>query len=376
MIKIAIDISPTQDGNAVRGVGYYTSNLVSALQQEIKTNPIYKNYQINLIKDWKLEIGNYDLIHYPYFDPFKLTLPKKTGIPTIVTVHDLIPRQFKKHFPVGIKGEIKWLIQKHRLLQVNKILTISNYSKNIINKITGFKLNNIFVAHLAADSSFKVSSDSKKLKEIQKKYNLPSKFILFVGDINWNKNIPTLVKSCLELNYPLVIVGSAATKKDVPNHPWTKDLLWLQSKALTLQRSNAQNSSISKDLKFQRSNALILTGFVPDIDLPFIYNLATVYCQPSFAEGFGLPLVQAMQSGCPVAYSQDSCLDEIMDGNGLNFNPYSQSDLEKVLKKFWENQNIREKYVKLGLEHANTFNWQQTALQTLALYNLTLLDEK
>jgi len=359
-IKIAIDISPTQDGNALRGVGYYTSNLVSALQNEIKTNPIYKNYQIKLIKDWKLEIGNYDLIHYPYFDPFKLTLPKKTKTPTIVTVHDLIPRQFKTHFPVGIKGEIKWLIQKHRLLQVNKILTVSNYSKNIINQITKFNLNNIFVSHLAANSSFKVSSDLKKLKEIQKKYQLPSKFILFVGDINWNKNIPTLVKACLKLNYPLVIVGSAATKKDVPNHPWTQDILWLQS-------TYNQQSKI---------NDLILTGFIEDADLPFIFNLATVYCQPSFAEGFGLPLVQAMQSGCPVVYSQDSCLDEIMNGNGLKFDPYSQSELENVLKKFWDNQNVREKYVKLGLEHAKDFNWQQTALQTLALYNLTLLDEK
>ena len=353
-IKIAIDVSPTKDGNAVRGVGYYTSTLIFALQQEIKTNNLYKNYQIDLITD-PSEVYKYDLIHYPYFDPFKLTLPKKTKIPTIVTVHDLIPIQFKEHFPVGIKGEIKWLLQKKHLLRVNKILTVSEYSKNIINRITKYKLNNIFVTHLAADSNFKVSSDNKKLKEIQKKYNLPSKFILFVGDINWNKNIPTLVKACLNLNYPLVIVGSAATKKDVPNHPWTKDLLWLQS---------------------QKSSNLIFTGFVPDEDLPFIYNLATAYCQPSFAEGFGLPLVQAMQSGCPVVYSQESCLDEIMDSNGLKFNPHSQKDLEKVLKEFWNNDNTRQKYAKLGLIRAKDFSWQQTALQTLALYNLTLLDEK
>ena len=355
-IKIAIDISPTQDANAVRGVGHYTSNLVSALQKEIKINTNYKNYQINLITNTNDLISNrYNLIHYPYFDPFKLTLPKKTKIPTIVTVHDLIPIQFKSHFPVGIKGEIKWLIQKQRLLQVNKILTVSNYSKNIINQITKYKLNNIFVTHLAADPSFKVSSDPKKLKEIQKKYKLPSKFILFVGDINWNKNIPTLVKACLKLNYPLVIVGSAVTKKDVPNHPWTQDLLWLQS---------------------QKSPNLIFTGFVPDEELPFIYNLATVYCQPSFAEGFGLPLIQAMQSGCPVVYSQDSCLDEIMDSNGLKFNPHSQKDLEKKLIKFWDNENIRQKYAKLGLIHAKNFNWQNTALQTLALYNLVLSNEK
>jgi len=359
-IKIAIDISPTRDTNAVRGVGYYTSNLVSALQKETKTNLLYKNYQIDLITNINdLQSNIYDLIHYPYFDPFKLTLPKKTKIPTIVTVHDLIPRQFKSHFPVGIKGEIKWLIQKHRLLKINKILTVSNYSKNIINKITKYKLNNIFVTHLAADPSFKVSLNTQKLKEIQKKYRLPSKFILFVGDINWNKNIPTLVKACLKLNYPLVIVGSAATKKDIPNHPWTKDIIWLRS--------------IYQQTK---TNNLILTGFVPDEDLPFIYNLATIYCQPSYAEGFGLPLIQAMQSGCPIIYSKESCLDEIMNGNGLKFNPYSQNDLEKSIKKFWGNKNLRQKYVKLGLTRAKDFNWHQTALQTLALYNLTLLDEK
>jgi len=354
--KIAINISPTKDGNALRGVGYYTSNLVSALNKEIKNNHLYKNYQIDLItNNNNLRSKNYDLVHYPYFDPFKLTLPRKNKTPTIVTVHDLIPRQFKQHFPVGIKGEIKWLIQKHRLLHVNKIITVSEFSKNIINKITKYKLNNIFVTYEGADDIFKPITTVKKLEEIKQKYQLPSKFVLFVGDINWNKNIPTLVKSCLKLNYPLVIVGSAATKKDIPNHPWTQDLRWLQS---------------------QKSSNLILTGYVPDEDLPVIYNLATIYCQPSFAEGFGLPLIQAMQSGCPVVYSQDSCLDEIMDSNGLKFDPYSQSDLKKVLKKFWNSQNIREKYVKLGLKHAKSFNWQQTALQTLALYNLTLSDEK
>jgi glycosyltransferase involved in cell wall biosynthesis len=355
IIKIAIDISPTQDDNAIRGVGYYTSNLVSTLQDEIKTNPNYKNYQIDLIKDSTLDIRNYDLVHYPYFDPFKLTLPKKTKIPTVVTVHDLIPRQFKKYFPVGIKGEIKWLIQKHRLLKVNKILTVSHYSKNIIKNITKYNPNNIYVTYLSADKSFKVYKNPKKLEETRKKYNLPKKFILFVGDINWNKNIPTLVKACLKLNYPLVIVGSSATKKDIPNHPWTQDLLWLQS---------------------QHSPNLILTGFVPDVDLPYIYNLATIYCQPSFAEGFGLPLVQAMQSGCPVVYSQDSCLDEIMDSNGLRFDPHYQKDLEKALQLYWNNENIRQKYIKLGLNRAQNFNWKYTALQTLALYNLMVPNEK
>lgn len=354
-MKIAIDVSPIYDGNSVRGVGYYTDNLVKSLKQEIKTNSEYKNWQIDLIKNSKSDISNYDLIHYPYFDPFSLTLSLQKSTPVIVTVHDLIPLQFKNHFPVGIKGNLKWLIQKNKLKKVSQIITVSNYSKKIINQIIKYPLSKIFPTYLAADSSFKVIKNSKQLNLIKNKYDLPSKFILFVGDINWNKNIPKLVKACIKLKYPLVIVGSAATRKNVPDHPWTKDLLWLQS---------------------QESPYIIKTGFVPDEDLPYFYNLATIYCQPSFAEGFGLPLVQAMQSGCPVAFSQDTCLPEIMDKSGLKFNPRLVKDISSVLKKLWNNPSLRKKYSQLGLSRAKLFHWSSTARQTLAVYKLALTNEK
>lgn len=360
-IKIAIDISPTIDGNSVRGVGYYTNHLVTSLQQEIKTNPEYKNWSIDLIRNSKLDIRHYDLIHYPYFDPFKLTLPV-SQTPTIVTVHDLIPIQFKSHFPAGLKGNLKWFIQRHRLQKVSKIITVSNYSKQIISKLINYPQQNIFSIYEGADSSFKPSKNSKKLTEIKNKYSLPDKFILYVGDINWNKNIPNLVKSSLKLKYPLVIVGSAATRKDVPNHPWTKDLRWLQLKY--------------KKLENKRTKYLIFTGFVPDEDLPFIYNLATIYCQPSFAEGFGLPLVQAMQSGCPVAYSRDTCLPEIMENTGISFSPRSIEDIISVLKKYWNNPKLCQQHRQFGLIRAKKFNWSFTAKQTLAVYRLALINEK
>jgi len=359
-IKIAIDISPTIDGNSVRGVGYYTDNLVKSLKLEIKTNPEYKKYQIDLISNSKLDISHYNLIHYPYFDPFKLTLPKTTRPPTVVTVHDLIPRQFKSHFPVGFKGYLKWLIQKNKLKSVSQIITVSHFSKKIINHIVGYPISKIQVTYEGADSSFKKITDQKILDQVKNKYNLPKKFVLYVGDINWNKNIPNLVKACLKNKYPLVIVGSAATKKDVPIHPWTKDLLWLQAKAQ----------------KLQRSNALILTGFVPDEDLPVIYNLATIYCQPSFAEGFGLPLVQAMQSGTPVVYSRDTCLPEIMGEVGLNFNPRSVNDITSTLKKAWNDDKLRLAQSILGLKRAKMFNWKSTAKQTLLVYKHLIGYEK
>ena len=355
MSKIAIDISPLIDGNKLRGVGYYTKHLVAALQIEIKTNPDYKDYEIKLITN-KLEIGDdYDLIHYPYFTPFKLTLPFIKKKPTIISIHDVIERQFKKHYPVGIKGEIKWQIQKFLARQSDYIITVSHYSKYIIADQFQYQADHIYVTPEAADRNYHQKYSPEYLNKIKQKYSLPSKFVLNNGDINWNKNIPGLVKACQKLGYPLVIVGASATQTNVPKHPWTQDLTWLQQ---------------------QKDPNIILTGFAPDEDLPGIYKLATIYCQASFAEGFGLAIVKAMQVGCPVVYSQETSLPEIMDFNGIMFNPYDQLSLETALKRLWTNSKLRHKFAVLGLKRSQIFNWQFTALQTLAVYQLALINAK
>lgn len=348
--KIAIDISPLNDGNSVRGVGYYTKNLVTAMQTEIKTNPKFQNINIYLITG-KQPLSKFDLVHYPYFDPFFPTLPPKTKQLRIVTIHDLIPLQFKSHFPVGLRGGLTWLKQRHNVRKSDYIITVSNYSKYIIADTLNYSADHIYVTYEAANSSFHPLNNKTQLTKIKNKYHLPDKFVLYVGDINWNKNVPGLVKACIKLSYPLVIVGSAATSK-VIDHPWTKDILWLQS---------------------QKSPLLNLTGFVPDADLPAIFNLATIYCQPSFAEGFGLLVVQAMQSGTPVVYSQETSLQEVMDYNGEFFDPYKNDSLEKALQKLWENPEARKSFRKLGLKRAEIFNWQFTAIQTLTLYQQAIL---
>jgi glycosyltransferase involved in cell wall biosynthesis len=347
--KVAIDISPLNNGNSIRGVGYYTKNLISAIQTELKTNSDFRHISIDMISQ-KQSLDNFDLVHYPYFDPFFPTLPVKTKQLRIVTIHDLIPRQFKSHFPVGIKGELIWLKQRSLARKSDYIITVSNYSKYIIADLLNYPADHIYVIHEAADSTFKPVNNKKLLSGIRTKYHLPDNFVLYVGDINWNKNIPGLVKSCLNCQLPLVIVGSAATSK-VTDHPWTKDIRWLQT---------------------QTSPLITLTGFVPDGDLPYIFNLATIYCQPSFAEGFGLPVVQAMQSGTPVVYSQETSLSEIMDYNGELFDPYKSGSLDIALSKLWNNQSIRDKYRHEGLKRSKIFNWRYTAIQTLTIFQQAL----
>ncbi len=352
--NIAIDVSPLQDGNSIRGVGYYTQHLVESLKNEIKTNSEYKNWNIDLITDKKnFDEKKYDLVHYPYFDPFFLTLPKKNKTKRIVTVHDLIPIQYKTHFPVGIKGLIKWFIQKKNVKNSDLIITISHSSKYDISDILKYPTDKIYVTYLAADKNFKPITDKEKLKLVKDKYSLPDKFILYVGDINWNKNIPTLVKACQKINIPLVLVGSVFEKSVIEDHPWNKDLIWL---------------------KQQKFKNIITTGFIPDQDLNIIYNLAFAYCQPSFAEGFGLPLVQAMKANCPVIYSHKTSLPEVMNENPIFFNPDSINDLILAIQSLEKNDKLRENIIKLNKDRSDFFDWSLTAKQTLAVYSVALND--
>lgn len=355
--KIGINVSPLSNGNSIRGVGYYTKKIVESIQKEIKNNPDYSDFNIRLITDKSQLTTNFDLIHYPYFDPFRLTLPT-TKIPFVISVHDLIPIEFKHYFPVGLKGNLKWLIQKFLLKKAKYIITISHYSKYIIHELTGYPQEKIFTSYLAADPTYKPINNQELLEPVIKKYNLPKKFVLYLGDIDWSKNVPTLVKACQALKYTLVIVGSSATSL-VPIHPWTKDIHWLQNQ-----------------VKNQKDNLIRTIGYASDEDLPLLFNLATIYCQPSFGEGFGLAVIKAMQTGCPVVYSQATSLPEVMDYNGLPFDPNNQKDLEEKLSLLWNDKTLRQSYIKKGFARAKTFDWQQTALSTLAVYRLALIDEK
>lgn len=368
--KIAIDVSPLSDGNSIRGVGYYTRNLVTALQHEVKTNPDYSDFQIDLVTDKTLlQSTIYDLIHYPYFDPFFLTLPL-TKTPFIVTVHDLIPIElskmfpvglltkifpkgvFPKIFPIGIKGFLKWQIQKYKLKKAKYILTPTHTAKYSIHDILKYPKDRIFTTYEAANPQFKKITDSKMLSKVRNKYKLPNKFILFVGDLGTNKNIPRLAQVCTKLKIPLIIAGGSAVKP-VPKDPWTIDIQWIQA---------------------HQSKYLKSIGFVSDEDLPTLYNLATIYCQPSIAEGFGLPLLEAMQCGVPTCYSQNTALAEIVDYSGLSFNPYSIDDIAKKIKLILDDKKLRQDLIAKGIARSKIFSWQQCAINTLAVYRLCQLD--
>jgi glycosyltransferase involved in cell wall biosynthesis len=357
LIKVAIDISPVKTGHKVRGVGMYTQRLEEALEdirisgyQDIRIDPF--DFKTG---NWKLKTGNYDVVHYPYFDLFFLTLPLRKMAKTVVTIHDVIPLIFPEHYPPGIKGKIKFLIQKFSLRGVSAVITDSENSKKDIFKYLNYPKDKIHVIYLAPGEAFeKLATDNWQLAT-RRKYSLPDQFVLYVGDVNWNKNILGLVKACKKIQVPLVIVGKQAVQEDFDrSHPENQDLVWLQE--------HVQSSTID------HQSLIILTGFVPEEDLVKIYNLATVYCQPSFYEGFGLPVLEAMACGCPVVAAKTSSLPEVCGQAAILIDPKDYNEIAKGIQEVIENKEIRDKLIKKGIERAKKFSWKQAALETMGVY--------
>ncbi len=341
-LHIAIDITPLGSLAETRGVGAYTRELVSALKQYASQH----EYTF-FVRGEKLPTS-VDLVHYPYFDPFFLTLPLLSGQPVVVTVHDLIPLVFTAAFPSGARGRLKWLVQKTLLKRAAAVITDSRASKVDIHKITGIQSDKIAVIPLAAGSQFERVTDKNKLKMVSDKYKLPQDFFLYVGDINWNKNIPGLLAGFhkLSLSHPskLVLAGKAFLDLHLPEAQEIDFLI--------------------RDLHIESS--VLRPGFIEMADLPAIYTLAKAYVQPSLAEGFGLPVLEAFACGTPVISSNRSSLLEI-SGPAVRIDPDDPESLAQALAKAAVKPltpTERDKYVIW----ARQFSWEQVAHKTVAVY--------
>lgn len=350
-MKVAIDVSPLESGHKIRGVGFYLTYLKRALITYFPEND-YLFFTNNQSLDTTVEV-----VHYPYFDPFFLTVPFRKKYKTVVTVHDLTPIVFPSHFPAGIKGNVKWQIQKFNLQHVGGIVADSKASQKDIIKITGIPKEKVDVAYLAAAEEFNVldlESQRSRIKDLRSKYKLPQNFILYVGDVTWNKNVPRLVRAVQGIDVPLFMVGKSLVSKDFDRkNEWNKDLI-------EVQRLAQNNKNVS------------LLGFVPTEDLVALYNLATVFVFPSVYEGFGLPIVEAMQSGCPTIISQEGCMPEVGGDAVEYFDGYNDESLTNAIINVLNSKKLQIELSKKGLEQAKKFSWKKTAEQTLDVYKKVL----
>lgn len=350
-MKVAIDITPIKGdlkGHKVRGVGFYLEYLKRSLLT------YYSENEYLFFTQGEQLPADIDLVHYPYFEPFFVSLPLIKRYKTLVTVHDLTPLVFPEHFPTGMKGFASWLIQKWNLQHINGVVTDSIASQKDIIKIAKIHKEKISVAYLAAAEEFKVISSSRQ-KLIKEKYNLPEKFVLYVGDVTWNKNLPRLIEAMKQIDIPLVMVGKSLVQKEFDRaNPWNSDLV----KVNQLTEGERQ---------------FIKLGFVSTDDLVVLYNVATVFVMPSLYEGFGLPILEAMQSGCPVITTKGGSLEEVAGEAAHYVDGFDSHLIAEGILKVYSDKNLQDKLTKKGLEQAKQFSWQKTAECTVAAYQKCII---
>jgi glycosyltransferase involved in cell wall biosynthesis len=258
----------------------------------------------------------------------------------VITVHDIIfdthPEYFRKIEHIYFK------FIKYSTLLSDVIFTVSKYSKRMLVDRWGIQPEKITVIRNAVGEQYRPITEKLKLNSIRNKYSLPKKFVLYVGRINERKNLNRLIKSFNRLeskDIKLVIVGKPEGK--------------------ITHACNILNED---------HELVIFLGFVPDEDLPIIYNLATFFVYVSIVEGFGIPVLEAMACGCPVIASDTSSMPEIVENAGILVNPFDESGITDALLLMSNDEEKRKELSLKGIERSKMFSWKTEAKKIVKVF--------
>lgn len=283
-----------------------------------------------------------DLLQAPcYVAPYFLSCS------LVITFHDMASWLFPKMFRL-----------KHRIVhgllvplfarKADRIIAVSEATKRDMVKLFKLPEDRITVIYEGANERFSPVNNTELLDKTRVKYNLPLKYILYVGTLEPRKNIPVLLKAFKRLkasggiDHKLVMVGKKG---------------WLYGEIFETVRS------------LKLDNDVIFTGYIGDKELPLVYSGAELFVYPSSYEGFGLPPLEAMSCGVPVITSNVSSLPEVVGDAALLIDPEDINELSGAMDKAINDTALREQMIKKGLERSGMFSWEKAAQETLGLWN-------
>lgn len=352
MFKVAVDTGPIYTDSKTRGIGSYANNLILSLDKLQNEDKSLKIDFIDFSKKDRKFFRKYDLLHFLHFNVVGKDNIKDINIPFIVTIHDVIPLIYPNNFPLGIKGRVRLFIKTKKLQKASAIITNSITSKKDIVRLLNIKSEKVFPFYMAASENCKKLDFRNNLVPTKKKFDLKEKFVLYIGDVNYNKNLFSLAKTCDVLKLNLVIVGKQSANLEELS----------KSDHIELAHVKALNSLINK------SKYIKTLGFVEEEDLVKICNLATVYCQPSLYEGFGIPVMEAMKCGLPVVISKTQALVEIYGKSSLVADGTALDDIKKAIEELFYSKKLLDFYSSKGVEFSKNYTWDLHAQKTITLY--------
>lgn len=268
----------------------------------------------------------------------------KTGIASVVTIHDLIFLKHKEQYP-WIDRRFYEGKTRYAAKHADRIIAVSEETKRDLIELYGAKEKKITVIYPSVERNFQTTDHRPQTTEIQNKYRLPSKYILNVGSFFPRKNQKTLIeafdriKNKVEEN--LVLVGSSGTQKE-----------------------EIQQLIVSKNL----SDRVHIITNVTNEDLPAVYRNASVFVFPSLFEGFGAPVLEALFSKVPVIATKGNAIEEAAGKNSLLINPLSIEEIADALLQVLSNEALRNKMVYEGYQHAQTMTDAEFAGKTMKVY--------
>ena len=282
-----------------------------------------------------------NLLHVQY------TAPLRCAAPIVVSVHDVSYLEHPEYFTAFRALQLRLTVRR-TVRSAASVLTPSEFSKRRILEAYQLEEEKVVVLPNGVSSAFRPVARELAQRSLPASLSIPGPFILTVGDLQPRKNHLGLIRAFDELlrTYPqlphhLVIVG-----KETWHGPTV--------------RAAAKKSFAHDRIHF--------TGFVDDDQLHSLYGACDLMVYPSFYEGFGLPIVEAMACGRAVACSNTSAMPEVADSAALLFDPYSQRDLVSSMRDLLLNPELRHRMERLGAQRATLFSWERTAARTLDLY--------
>lgn len=359
-------------GRPETGSGQYTRCLLEALTRVDSANeylllspssvsrvqspqsPI-RNLSENLSKLWFEQVSfpracrRLDLAHVPYF-----ASPLFPIVPTVVTIHDLIPLLLPAYRGSPLVRLYTRLVAA-AARKAQAIITVSQASKGDIVRCLRIPPERVHVTYEAAGEAFQPLRDKTRLAVIRQKYSLPDRYLLYLGGFDQRKNLLTLLRAFALLankhQAGLVIAGQL---------PPRDSLLF------------PDPCRVAKKLGIIRK--VIFTGWVPEEDKPALFSGAVAFVFPSLYEGFGLPVAEALACGTPVIASNRSSLPEVVGEGGILVEPTDVQALSEAMEALLVDDALRAELQQKALIQAAKFSWKKTALETLAVYRKVVGD--
>jgi glycosyltransferase involved in cell wall biosynthesis len=277
------------------------------------------------------------------FNPH-LSVPIRGRFGKVMVMHNVEYHTVPKVYDVRM---YTWwfMLEKVILPAADRVISLSNTMTEDFRKHVKYPISQVRTIYHGVSDKFRVERDSARLERAREEYELPDRFILFVGHLYPQKNFGTLVRAFARLRetvpHRLIVAGR-------PRYKFEGDLNLIRELGI--------------------GDRVDFLHYVPNDDMPLIYNLADCFVYPSLYESFGLAQLEAMACGCPVIGANAGAIPEVTAGAAMLFEPHSPEDLAQAILKVIGHPEVRRDLVDRGLVRAHEFTWERAARSTIEVF--------